>query len=364
VATETITEDMHTTVKLIREGWRTVYHHQTLAVGLAPATPDQYLLQRRRWGMGAMQILVRERLFAAKRWMSWRNYHEYLTGTLWWLEGIATLLAFVVPIAVLLSGAETSTANPIAFAAAFTAMFATRLWGARRLMRRQIHWPTAFALRVFRVPVGMACVWWLVARRTLAFEVTPKGAEDERRRGRAPRILWALAGVVGVVLLYAGAGLLEWVPWGTSPRSTVASGVWLGLAGYVLAVGTRRIRDATYATSRRNAYRIALEADVEVDDAVGELMDISVGGAAVRFAEGVLPSSGLVECWLPGAPPIKMEMVRVRAAEGGYELASMRTQPGDWNAYRTMSLWLFHTPAGALSSLPAGVPAIAVTTPV
>jgi cellulose synthase (UDP-forming) len=52
VATETITEDMHTTLKLIRRGWRTVYHHQTLAVGLAPATPDQYLLQRRRWAWG------------------------------------------------------------------------------------------------------------------------------------------------------------------------------------------------------------------------------------------------------------------------------------------------------------------------
>ena len=59
-----------------------------------------------------------------------------------------------------------------------------------------------------------------------------------------------------------------------------------------------------------------------------------------------------------------MEMVRVRADESGYELASMRTQPGDWNAFRTMSLWLFHTPRGALPALRDGVPAIAVTTPV
>ncbi|MDQ1717929.1 MAG: hypothetical protein QOE89_1882, partial [Pseudonocardiales bacterium] len=90
VATETITEDMHTTLKLIRRGWQTAYHHQTLAVGLAPMTAEQYLMQRRRWGMGAMQILTYERLWAAKRWMSWRNFHEYLNGTLWWLEGIAT----------------------------------------------------------------------------------------------------------------------------------------------------------------------------------------------------------------------------------------------------------------------------------
>lgn len=58
ISTATIVEDMHTTLGLIRAGWRTAYHHQTLAVGLAPDTPDQYLLQRRRWGMGSMQVLV------------------------------------------------------------------------------------------------------------------------------------------------------------------------------------------------------------------------------------------------------------------------------------------------------------------
>ena len=67
ISTETIVEDMHTTLGLIRAGWKTVYHHQTLALGLAPATPEQYLLQRRRWGMGSMQVLAHERLWAAKR---------------------------------------------------------------------------------------------------------------------------------------------------------------------------------------------------------------------------------------------------------------------------------------------------------
>jgi cellulose synthase (UDP-forming) len=360
VATETITEDMHTTLKLIRAGWKTAYHHQTLAVGLAPATPDQYLLQRRRWGMGAMQVLIHERLWAAKRWMSWRNFHEYLNGTLWWLEGIATLVAFVVPMAVLLSGAETSTAAPAVFAAAFTAMFATRLWGAKRLMRHQIHWPTAFALRIFRVPVGLACLWWLVSRKSLQFQVTPKGAADERRRGRTPRILWVLAAAITAVIGYATAGLLGLVPWRTDAGSTVAAGVWLALAGGVLVCGTLRIRAAEYATSRRNAHRLPVRAQVTIDGVEGQLLDVSMGGAAVRFSAGVLSQAGLVEVELPGAPSMKMEMVRSRADDGVSELASLKINEADWRAYRTMSLWLFHTPAGALPGLPAGVPAVAL----
>ena len=82
-------------------------------MGLAPATAEQYLLQRRRWGMGSMQVLARETLWAAKRWLSWRNFYEYLTGTLWWLEGVATLFVFIIPLVVMFSGAQTSTATPL-----------------------------------------------------------------------------------------------------------------------------------------------------------------------------------------------------------------------------------------------------------
>ncbi|MCU1658355.1 MAG: hypothetical protein JWO57_3011 [Pseudonocardiales bacterium] len=363
VATETITEDMHTTLKLIRRGWRTAYHNQTLAVGLAPATPEQYLLQRRRWGMGAMQILTHERLWAAKRWMSWRNFHEYLNGTLWWLEGIATLIAFIVPVAVLLSGAQTSTAGPLVFAAAFIAMFSTRLWGAKRLMRHQIHWPTAFALRIFRVPVGVACLWWLVSRRALQFQVTPKGGSDERHRGRTPRILGTLTALVAAVLAYAAAGVEHLVPWRTSAESTVAAGVWIALAGAVLLFGTHRIRDAEYATSRRNAHRITIPTGILVDGVRGDLVDISIGGAAVRFPTGSLPNPGPVHVELPGSPPIKMTMAKLPKQTFDDDYASLQVAPADWPAYHAMSLWLFHTPPDALPGLPSGVPAIASITP-
>jgi cellulose synthase (UDP-forming) len=361
VATETITEDMHTTLKLIRAGWRTAYHHQTLAVGLAPATPDQYLLQRRRWGMGAMQILVHERLWAAKRWMSWRNFHEYLNGTLWWLEGIATLVAFALPIAVMLSGANTSTATPGAFTVAFAAMFTVRLWGAKRLLRGQIRWTTAFALRVFRIPVGVACMWWLISRRQLQFEVTPKGGADQRERGRTPTIIWAVALLVAAVLTYAALGVAALVPWRTDPGSTVASAVWLGLGLVVLGMGARRIRNAEYATSRRNAHRVGVNTTVLVDGIACELLDISVGGARVRAPSHLAPETGLVELSLPGTEPCKLEVVRLTRSDIA-DTVSLRARPAEWNTYRTISLWMFHTPHGAVPHLQHNTPVIALTT--
>jgi cellulose synthase (UDP-forming) len=364
VSTDTIVEDMHTTLGLLRAGWRTTYHHQTLAVGLAPATADQYLLQRRRWGLGAMQVLLKERLWGAKRWLSWRNYYEYATGTLWWLEGAASVLVLMVPVALLLSGAQTSTAGPLAFTAVFGAAFAARLWGAKRLYRHQLSWTNALALRILRIPVGLSCLWWLVTRRTLEFQVTPKSGSDERALGRVPRVLLVLLAGLVSVLGYAAAGLAGLVPWRATPGATVASGIWLLVAATTVGAGARRIRAAEFASSRRNAHRFAVSARVTVDGVPTQLVDASVGGVCVRLPQQERPGPGLVELGLPGAAPLKLAMVRTKSADDPMDhLVSLRVLPGDWAAMRTLSLWLFHTPPGAVRGLHAGVPAAASTEP-
>lgn len=361
IATDTIVEDMHTTLGLIRAGWKTVYHGQTLAVGLAPATPEQYLLQRTRWGLGSMQVLAKERLWAAKRWLSWRNYFEYLSGTVWWLEGVITVAVFLLPAVILLSGAQTSTAGPGVFAAVFLTMFVLRIWGVRQLFRHHMHLPTAFALRIFRIPVGFSCLWWLTTRRNLQFAVTPKAGADQRRRGRPPRVVIVLIVVVFAVLFYALAGVLGWVPWRATAGATLASGIWLLLAGIGLVYGTVRVMAPAYATSRRDAHRIAVRARVLTDGGYGDLVDISVGGAAVRFPRGSAPSGPAVTLHLPGAAPVQLTAVRSTRTDDGDEIISMRVADGDWAAFRIMSMWLFHTPPGALDSVPPGVPAVAVT---
>ena len=151
---------------------------------------------------------------------------------------------------------NTSRADPLVFSAAFAAMFSTRLWGMRRLMRKEIHCRTAFALRIFRIPVGVACLWWLLTRRTLAFEVTEKGRRRQAPARPDPRIIWLVAGIVFANAAYAAAGLAGLVPWQSDPSSTAASGAWLLFAAFVLLTGVLRIRHADYATSRRNAHRV------------------------------------------------------------------------------------------------------------
>ena len=56
VATETIAEDFHTTIKLHSHGWKSRYHGETLVQGLAPHDLSSYLLQRDRWARGNLAV--------------------------------------------------------------------------------------------------------------------------------------------------------------------------------------------------------------------------------------------------------------------------------------------------------------------
>ena len=57
VPTEAITEDILTSIALLRKGYITRYLCERLAFGLAPETVEAFFIQRQRWARGAIQIL-------------------------------------------------------------------------------------------------------------------------------------------------------------------------------------------------------------------------------------------------------------------------------------------------------------------
>jgi cellulose synthase (UDP-forming) len=144
----------------------------------------------------------------------------------------------------------------------------------------------------------------------------------------------------------------------------VASSAWLLVSATAVGLGARRIRAAEFASSRRNAHRFAVTADVTVDGHDTQVVDASVGGVLVRLPAHVGAGAGLVELGLPEAAAVKLSPVRTKpAADDEGRLVSLRVQPGDWAAMRVLSLWLFHTPQGAVRHLRPGVPVAASTAP-
>ena len=353
---------LSTALALSRRGWRTAYHHQTVAVGLGPTTPGEYLRQRQTAALAAMQALLSEGLWRAKRSLTWSAYLEYLGRTVGWLAGVGAVLGFAVPALVLLSGSPAVDAAPPVLLAAFLLTGLVRVWGGWLLHRGQRQWRTSAALAVVSIPVGLSCLWWLLTRRPLLFGVSAPPDEQGRACGRAPAVLWGLLVAAGAGVLYALVAAVGGLPTRAAAPAALLCGLWLLVAVVMLALGIRRIGSATYATSRRNAYRVPVCAPVSVNGVRGELVDLSVAGAAAWLPHGVLTAETTIRLRLPASSELSLQTVRVSQGDDVDEI-SMRVAPGDWATHRVLALWLFHTPPGVVDGLPPGAPAVAAVAP-
>lgn len=103
LATISITEDMATAMRLHAAGWKSVYHPQTLAFGLAPEDLGSALSQRLRWAQGTIQVLVRENPLFLKG-LSFPQRISYFTTIYSYFSGFFNLIFLLAPIIYLFTG--------------------------------------------------------------------------------------------------------------------------------------------------------------------------------------------------------------------------------------------------------------------
>ncbi|WP_278312447.1 glycosyltransferase [Lolliginicoccus levis] len=103
ISTISVTEDMATCMRMHAQGWRTAFHNEILAHGLAPEDLKTMLTQRLRWAQGTVQVMLRENplvqrgLSAAQRLMYWATMWSYLAG-------FAAIIYFAAPVLYLTLG--------------------------------------------------------------------------------------------------------------------------------------------------------------------------------------------------------------------------------------------------------------------
>jgi cellulose synthase (UDP-forming) len=102
-ATGTITEDMHTGMRLQKKGWRVLYHNCTLARGLAPQTFVGFAIQWQRWGHGAMQVLRRENPLFGRGLGIGQRLCYFGSFYFYWM-GFQKLIYILTPIFCLITG--------------------------------------------------------------------------------------------------------------------------------------------------------------------------------------------------------------------------------------------------------------------
>ena len=97
-----ITEDAELSVRLLNEGWRSLYINRTYGHGLIPATFEGYKKQHYRWAFGGGRILRTHGLRLLFGRFTFRQRLDYLLGALNWFEGsfLLVLSLFVLSVGI------------------------------------------------------------------------------------------------------------------------------------------------------------------------------------------------------------------------------------------------------------------------
>lgn len=108
IAVETITEDMHTGIRLSMAGWKTMFISERLIAGQAAADVTTFHSQRLRWAEGNLSILFYDNPLTA-RGLSLKQRLSYFASIMHWGGGVARLGLFLTPIMMLFSGVSPVT---------------------------------------------------------------------------------------------------------------------------------------------------------------------------------------------------------------------------------------------------------------
>jgi cellulose synthase (UDP-forming) len=106
VPTDTVTEDIHTSLKFHKQGFETVYLNEPVAYGVAAADLREYYKTRHRWAHGNLHAVRLEKIFTRGNGLSWRQRLHYLALNLQYLEGWQQLLLFIIPVIALVFGLQ------------------------------------------------------------------------------------------------------------------------------------------------------------------------------------------------------------------------------------------------------------------
>ncbi len=251
LATISVTEDMATSMRLHAMGWGSVYHHETLADGLAPEDLGTMMKQRLRWAQGTVQVMLRENPLT-QRGLRLPQRLMYF-ATMWsYFSGFAALAFFIAPMIFLIAGVLPVSSDALEFFLRFLPYLVISqllfLVASRGLStwRGQQYSLALFPIWIRSVTSAIGNVWF---GRPLGFVVTDKSGPAGRVSLRLvwPQLLVAVglvvATVIGIVRLALGIG---------EPIGTAVNLGWVVFDLIILSVLVHAVRYRGYQPADEN----------------------------------------------------------------------------------------------------------------
>lgn len=181
-ATGTITEDMATGMLLQSKGYKTVFHNEVLAQGLAAESLSDFLGQRVRWARGTIQTM--------RKWnpitlpgLTVMQRLLYLSSLIYWYFGIFKLIFILAPIVYLIFGIPSLQASLTGILIFWMPYFLVSSIVETVFLEKRMKrfWSNIYETSVapFLAP---AVLLETLTKRHIPFKVTPKGIVSQRMK--------------------------------------------------------------------------------------------------------------------------------------------------------------------------------------
>jgi cellulose synthase (UDP-forming) len=330
VATETIAEDFHTTIRLQRHGWRSRYHDEVLVQGLAPHDLDGYLLQRDRWARGNLAVFTLPESPLRARELAPAQRLSYFSSLFAYLAPPMRLLLLITLGLVLWTGALPMKLSVVALALLWLPSVTLNLMAGSALARGYMRIAETTHFELLTMEIYTRALRCAVLPGKTAFKVTPKqGVDQGGWRSVAKLRLVALCAIV----LAGGVAVRAVDVFGPAliPSLPGIAAVIVPLLGLIelrrvlrtlLLAGGRRQRRLVY---RFEGVDAPAHTFVGTRPVLGRVVDASASGVGlVMDAPLEIGSRPLVQLRLPDATgaehdvPVRVEVRSSRDSDGSH----------------------------------------------
>lgn len=289
IATETVTEDAHTALKLQRRGWATAYLSLPLAAGLATERLILHIGQRMRWARGMIQILRTDNPFFGPG-LKLSQRVCYFSAMAGFLFAIPRLVFLTSPLCFLVFNQTLIAASPLALCAYVLPHFFHCICTSARMNGswRYSFWGEIYETTLATFLVRVTLVTMLFPKLG-KFNVTDKGGTIKQAyldwQAVYPNVI--LSGFLFMGMLYGFYRLFMF-----HNSQVVFNAIWLNEIWIGISILTLLLAIAVGHESRqvRGKARIQVRLPVTLRSEGGRLlpthiMDVSTGGCQVEIAE-------------------------------------------------------------------------------